>query len=118
MEWTKMDRNLVAETYRELWPGEVTDLEMAMFCKALSWHKPEHVLDGMYLIFSNQENRLRPAAGRVRNMAAEAKRQDPNEAPTKIVEQPPHKVNADAVRGILKEYCKVINKNFQAVDGS
>ena len=118
MEWTKMDRKLVAETYRELWPGEVTDLEMAMFCKAMSWHKPKHVLDGMYLIFANQENRLRPAAGKVRNMAAEAKRQDPTEVPKKIEEQPPHEVTAEAVRGILQDYYKVINKNFQAVDGS
>ena len=40
MEWTKEDRKVVAETYRELLPGEVTDLEMAMFFKALSWYKP------------------------------------------------------------------------------
>ena len=51
-------------------------------------------------------------------MAAEAKRQDPTEVPKKIEEQPPHEVTAEAVRGILQDYYKVINKNFQAVDGS
>jgi len=77
MIWTKMERKMVAETYRELWPGQVTDLEIAMFCKALSYFKPDHILESLYLIFSSQEQRLRPAAGRVRARAVEVRRADP-----------------------------------------
>ena len=32
MKWTKAEFGTVADTYKQLWPGEVTDLEMAMFC--------------------------------------------------------------------------------------
>ena len=89
MKWTKSEYGTVADTYKQLWPGEVTDLEMAMFCTALSYYKAEYVLEALYHIFSNQEDRRRPAAGRVRSRAAEVKRDDPSERPNKPKDEGP-----------------------------
>ena len=118
MEWTKEDRKVVAETYRELWPGEVTDLEMAMFCKALSWYKPKHVIEGMYLIFSSQANRLRPAAGRVREMSMEAKRGDPSERAEKPQEPEAPPCTPEERRKMLKVFYETINRSYPPVDDS
>jgi len=119
MEWTKEDRKVVAETYKELWPGQVTDLEMAMFCKALSWYKSKHVIEGLYMIFSSQANRLRPAAGRVREMSLEAKRTDPeerNKEPEKVQEE--ELCSPEERREMLRVFYKTINNAFPAVDDS
>tara|TARA_B100000745_G_C19991004_1_gene336004 strand:- start:72 stop:491 length:420 start_codon:yes stop_codon:yes gene_type:complete len=118
MEWTKDDRKVVAETYRELWPGEVTDLEMAMFCKALSWYKSHHVIEGMYLIFSSQANRLRPAAGRVREMALEAKRADPEERAKMPKEEEAKPCSPEELQAMVKHFHETINSSFPAVDDS
>ena len=116
MEWTKEDRKVVAETYRELWPGEVSDLEMAMFCKALGWYKVSHVIEGMYLIFSSQANRLRPAAGRVREAALEAKRSDPAERLEKPKEPEQEPCSPEERREMLRAFYETINKSFPVVD--
>ena len=119
MEWTKDDRKVVAETYRELWPGEVTDLEMAMFCKALSWYKSKHVIEGLYLIFSSQAKRMRPAAGRVREMAMEARRSDPEERAKEAEKEPEEELCSPAERReMLRAFYKTINNAFPALDDS
>ena len=118
MEWTKEDRKVVAETYRELWPGEVSDLEMAMFCKALSWYKPQHVIEGMYLIFSSQANRLRPAAGRIREMSLEAKRADPKEIAKKPKEPRGDPATPEELRNMAALFHKTVNRSFPTLDDS
>ena len=115
MKWTKSEYGTVADTYKQLWPGEVTDLEMAMFYKALSYYKAEYVLEALYHIFSNQENRLRPAAGRVRSRAAEIRRADPSYKPKKIDNEAPT-VSREEMKDMLQGYYKTIGKIPGGVD--
>ena len=111
MKWTKSEYGTVADTYKQLWPGEVTDLEMAMFCKALSYYKTEHVLEALYHIFSNQEDRRRPAAGRVRSRADEVKRSDPSEKPPKPKKEEPVATKKE-MRAMLKEFYEKVGRPF------
>ena len=111
MKWTKAEFGTVADTYKQLWPGEVTDLEMAMFCKALSYFKAEHVLEALYHIFSNQEERRRPAAGRVRERAVEYKRLDPSEKPPKPKKEEPVATKKE-MRAMLKEFYEKVGRPF------
>tara|TARA_Y100000758_G_C15900101_1_gene367441 strand:- start:231 stop:578 length:348 start_codon:yes stop_codon:yes gene_type:complete len=111
MKWTKTEFSTVADTYRQLWPGEVTDLEMAMFCKALSYYKTEHVLEALYHIFSNQEDRRRPAAGRVRSRAAEVKRSDPAERPARPKDDGP-RASKEEISKMLAGFYEKIGRPF------
>ena len=115
MKWTKSEVKTVSDTYRQLWPGEVTNLEMSMFCKAMSYYKAEYVLEALYHIFSNQENRLRPAAGRVRARAAEIRRSDPSHKPKKIDNEAPT-VSKEEMKEMLQGYYKTIGKIPGGVD--
>ena len=115
MKWTKAEFGTVADTYKQLWPGEVTDLEMAMFCKALSYYKSEYVLEALYHVFSNQEERRRPAAGRVRSRAAEVQRDDPSNKPKKIENEAPTVSRAELSR-LLEGYYKTIGKMPEVID--
>ena len=115
MKWTKSEIKTVTDTYRQLWPGEVTNLEMSMFCKALSYYKAEYVLEALYHIFSNQEERRRPAAGRVRSRAVEVQRADPSHKPKKIKNEAPT-VSREEMKGLLQEYYKTIGKIPGGVD--
>ena len=115
MKWTKSEYGTVADTYKQLWPGEVTDLEMAMFCKALSYYKAEYVLEALYHIFSNQEERRRPAAGRVRSRAAEVQRADPSSETKKIKDEAPM-ASREEISRLLEGYYKTIGKIPEGVD--
>ena len=116
MKWTKSEIRTVTDTYKQLWPGDVTNLEMSMFCKALSYYKAEHVLEALYHIFSNQEDRRRPAAGRVRSRAAEIQRSDPSHKPKKIDTEAPS-ISREEMKGMLSDYYKTIGRMpFDGVD--
>ena len=116
MKWTKDEVKTVSDTYRQLWPGDVTNLEMSMFCKALSYFKAEYVLEALYHIFSSQEKRMRPAAGRVRDRSAEIKRSDPNEEQKPRMEAIPSVASRQEIRDMLAEYYKTIGKMPNVVD--
>ena len=111
MKWTKSEYGTVADTYKQLWPGEVTDLEMAMFCKALSYYKAEYVLEALYHIFSNQEERRRPAAGRVRSRAAEIRMSDPDYKPKKVKQEAPT-ISKEEMKGLLAGYYEKVGRAF------
>lgn len=109
MNWTKMERKMVAETYRELWPGQVADMEIAMFCKALSYNKSDHVLEALYQIFASQDQRLRPAAGRVRERTLDICRMDPEEQKKKTSEEAPT-CSIEEIREITRAYREKIGE--------
>ena len=116
MKWTKDEVKTVSDTYRQLWPGDVTNLEMSMFCKALSYFKAEYVLEALYHIFSSQEKRMRPAAGRVRDRSAEIKRSDPSEKQYPRMKDESNVASRQEIRDMLGDYYKTIGKMPNVVD--